>query len=166
MTMPLRNNGINGRFRRMTVLLSLVIPLVAWAEYNMNVTFRDGKKMQWKVTNELQVRSEGSTLTISDSKEPAVNFSIEDVRRIEYSEFSQSGITGVQQSDVPRVWISGKSLYCNGTGELRITSIAGVTVFTASCGDDRPGVIDISRLEKGILIVSLNGIPLFKVVNQ
>lgn len=93
--MPLRNNGISGRFRRMTVLLSLVIPLVVWAEYNMNVTFRDGNKMQWKVTNELQVRSEGSTLTISDSKEPAVNFSIEDVRRIEYSEFSQSGITGV-----------------------------------------------------------------------
>lgn len=164
--MPRYNNGMNGHFRRMTVLLSIVIPLMVWAEYNMNITFKDGNKMQWKVTNELRVRSEGSILTISDSKEPAVNFSIEDVRRIDYSEFSQSGIPGVQQSDVPCVWISGKSLYCNGTGELRIASIAGVTVFTASCGDDRPAVIDVSRLAKGILIVSLNGIPLLKVVNQ
>lgn len=101
--MPRYNNGMNGHFRRMTVLLSIIIPLMVWAEYNMNITFKDGNKMQWKVTNELRVRSEGSILTISDSKEPAVNFSIEDVRRIDYSEFSQSGIPGVQQSDVPCV---------------------------------------------------------------
>lgn len=164
--MPLHNNNMNRHFRLRAVMLSIIIPLLARAEYNMNITFNDGNKMQWKVTDELRVRLEGSILTISDNKEPAVNFSIEDVGRIEYSESSQLGILGVQQSDAPRVWISGKSLYCNGTGELRITSIAGVTIFTASCGDDRPAVIDMNRLEKGILIVSFNGIPLFKVVNQ